>query len=268
MEGDTFDFKCAIKSRDPKENDNTIQTACSFANTKGGFIIFGVCRNSNGRYEIKGLDKYDNYAKEFGDKIKSINPTVYFVPSTFIPIPESDKVLIIMHIPLSQQRPHMIENGSIYCRTNKGNEIMNYNQVKEAFLGYEERRHKLRLLYVELLANNNIASDITLQSEDGRRVSFGEFNGDVITNLLADIYPVIQNDKELLRLILELRIKISQTNSRIRMSSSFALDANLGGVRSMSAQIDEMIKKYIVPTIEEIKKILESRYGLHNPFAE
>ncbi|CAN5455427.1 hypothetical protein BH18THE2_BH18THE2_20970 [soil metagenome] len=47
LEADTFEFKFEIKSRDPKINERIIQTSCAFANTDGGFIIFGVADLGN-----------------------------------------------------------------------------------------------------------------------------------------------------------------------------------------------------------------------------
>lgn len=268
MEGDNFDFKYEVKSRDPYERDNLVQTVCAFANTKGGFLIYGVLRDNSGKNELRGLERYDNYARDFGDRISQIDPTVYFAVSKFIPIPDNDKVLFVVHIPLSPQGPHMTDNGKFYYRTNKGNEIMTYNQVKGAFLGYEERRHKLRLLYIELIANNNIAQDILVRSDDhGKKIPLQEFEPDVIINLLPDIHPIIQDDRELLRLILKLRVEISQTNGRIRLAKSFALTRNTSAISSLTIEINDMIRYYVLPTIEEIKKMLESKYGVSNPFS-
>ena len=42
LETDTFEFKLAMKSRDPTIDGRIKETACAFANTNGGFIIFGV----------------------------------------------------------------------------------------------------------------------------------------------------------------------------------------------------------------------------------
>lgn len=108
---------------------------------------------------LVGLENSDDLSKEFGDKIRSINPTPYYdFVNPPIPIPHKDQVLFVAQIPKSSDRPHMkADVGRFYHRTNTGNEIMNYQQIKEAFLRYEERKSKLNLLYIELFSNSKIA---------------------------------------------------------------------------------------------------------------
>jgi hypothetical protein len=269
MEGDNFDFKYAIKSKEPSERDNLIQTVCAFANTKGGFLVYGVHRNSNGKNEIRGLEKYDNYSRDFGDKISSIDPTVYFVASKFISIPDTDKILFVTHIPLSPQRPHMTDKGNFYYRTNKGNEIMGHSEVKDEFLRFEERRHKLRLLYSELITNKEIAETlVTNDAELGRKYPITEFQTDVIINLLPDVYYLIQDNRDLLRALLDLRIKMEQTKSRVQLAKSAALQSNAAVTIALSTEINLMVKVHVLPRITEIRTILEKQYHIKNPFQE
>jgi predicted HTH transcriptional regulator len=42
LESDEFDFKLAMKNLNPVIDNKIIETSCAFANTDGGFIIFGV----------------------------------------------------------------------------------------------------------------------------------------------------------------------------------------------------------------------------------
>ena len=73
-ETDMFDFKAEL----PKV-DTLSRTVCAFANTNGGFLIFGVQdikASSNNR--IIGIAKNKDFIKEFQDKIKNIEPSVYF----------------------------------------------------------------------------------------------------------------------------------------------------------------------------------------------
>lgn len=272
MEGDTFDFKCAIKSRDPKENGNIIQTACAFANTKGGFIIFGVCRNSKGLYDIKGLERYDNYAKEFGDKIRSINPTVYFVPSSFIIIPHTERVLLVIQIPLSQQRPHMTENGNFYYRTNKGNEIMQYQQVKEGFLNYEERRQKLELLYMELVSAMVMAKHLSDQDEnETEKWSLGGYDINILSSLIPDVYPLIQHDIDLTKLLFRIRMQMININSEIQvfLHSVHEPGANKKlNVFAHNLQLRKLNSELLYPLLKKTIKHLERNYDIITPMQD
>ena len=78
LETNSFEFKASIKSRNPTDNMGIVETTCAFANTEGGFIIFGVedIRKSD-KDRIIGVRNSD-LAKEFGDRISGINPTVDF----------------------------------------------------------------------------------------------------------------------------------------------------------------------------------------------
>ena len=71
LEADEFEFKPAIKNRDPNLQTRIVETACGFANTDGGFIIFGVKDMGNKTDDrITGIDKSDDLATQFGDKLK------------------------------------------------------------------------------------------------------------------------------------------------------------------------------------------------------
>lgn len=150
-ETDTFDFKSALKYTVPcqrerdKYNEKLLNIVCAFANTYGGFIVFGIedAKNKAGENRIVGLDQTD-FGAEFGEKIKDLDPTVYYnFTNPPIKIANENKVIYIVHIPRSTNRPHMVSTGRsegrFYKRTNNGNNIMNYNEVKAEFLAYEER---------------------------------------------------------------------------------------------------------------------------------
>jgi hypothetical protein len=270
LETNTFDFKFTIKSLDPKTNQSIINTACAFANTNGGFLVFGVNRKDDAHYVIEGLDKSDNYAKEFGDKISSINPTIHFnFLNPPISIPKSNKILFVAEIPLSKDRPHMTENGVFYYRTNKGNEIMDYEQVKEAFLRYEERKHKLRFLYTELLYNNRVADSISgFHGDPGGDSDFPMFSTEVITNLMPDIYMLIQDNPDLIRKLFDLREGMGAVNLKISAYYSEMMAKELDGIefwRRRHGFFVRQIGNKIKPTINEIKSILEKEYDIKTP---
>jgi predicted HTH transcriptional regulator len=151
-ETDTFEFKPSLKPAfgDPKKrdefNERILNSVCAFANTYGGFMVFGIedLKNKSGEDRIVGLGRTD-LAVEFGERIKSIDPTIYYnFKNPPVPIPNKDKVIFVAHIPLSSSRPHMVSTtGRFYYRTDGGNKIMDYNEVKREFLTFEERRYKL-----------------------------------------------------------------------------------------------------------------------------
>lgn len=269
LETDKFDFKYQIRSRDPEYSKSIINTTCAFANTMGGFLVFGLHDIGAGRLEIEGVEWSDDLAKEFGDKIKSINPTVYFdFLNPPIEIPAKSKVVFVVYVPPSPDRPHMTDEGRFYYRTNEGNKIMSYEQVKESFLRYEERRHKMNLLYIELISNLSVAKGMLVTEQIDTNYSLLSFDTDVISDLLPDIYSIIQTDRELVQLLVRLRIQMSIVNSKIRMFHSQMIMplSNLKELtRSHNEYVRNQIDTIILPLTTNILNILESRFELRNP---
>lgn len=268
FETDTFDFKYKFKLPEPGHHENLVNTACALANTRGGFIVFGVQRKDNGLHEIEGIDKRDNIAMEFGQQLNNVNPAINFIPQNpAIEIPGTGKVLPVFHIPKSEKRPHANETNQFYYRTNKGNEHMNYEQIREAFLRYEEQRHNLRLLYLELGYNKNIAQEIKSVGSKASGDFYSElyFEFEIVVRLLPEIYPFIQNDEEFIKTLFELRSLLSTANSRIRMLHSF-IPLPLSNKRDLigghNAWIVPKIDTEIIPKIVTIQDSLSHWYDL------
>ena len=96
-ETDTFDFKPALKYTVPcqrerdKYNEKLLNTVCAFANTYGGFIVFGIedAKNKAGENRIVGLDQRD-FGAEFGEKIKDLDPILSYIITLIILLPISN----------------------------------------------------------------------------------------------------------------------------------------------------------------------------------
>ena len=99
------------------------KTVCAFANTEGGFLIFGIKDNRELSLaeRIIGIDPKRDFPREFGDKIRDkIDPPVYFeFKNPPIKIPNSTNVIHVIKIPQSSERPHMVvHDRRFYYRTN------------------------------------------------------------------------------------------------------------------------------------------------------
>jgi predicted HTH transcriptional regulator len=96
-EGYKFDYK-----KDLTDSDTITDLCCAFANTDGGFIIFGVDESSV--FSIFGL-KYDKeYSNKFSDKLRA-EPEIKFNMKN-IEVPKQNKYLYVFEIPKSDLRPH------------------------------------------------------------------------------------------------------------------------------------------------------------------
>jgi hypothetical protein len=96
---------------------------------------------------IEGIQDDKELAHKFGQKIRARSiPTIDFELPKIIPIPNSGKVLAVFHVPLSSERTHMslCQDQGFWKRTNKGNDVMTYDEIRMSFHNYEERVEKLK----------------------------------------------------------------------------------------------------------------------------
>lgn len=285
-ETDTFEFKPDLKPRhlDQRERDKfnlrIVESVDAFANTFGGFIVFGIedMKKKLGEDRIVGVDRTD-LAAEFGEKIKDIDPTVYYnFKNPAITIPHRNEVIFVVHIPRSVSRPHMVSTtGRFYYRTNKGNEIMSYHEVQREFLRYEERRNKLSLFYIEIISNLKIAERMAKLAntridsrEDFLHFSTLKFEMDIMNNLLPEIFGIIQNDQSLIKSIFKLKLQVSPINTKIGIFHSTA--SNIQEMKFQQETHNDYIRQNVqnrtLPLLKEIKEHLELRHGQTNPISD
>lgn len=264
-ESDMHDFKYDLPNA-----DTLTKICCSFANTKGGFVIFGI-RENNKHFEIMGIEEDKEIAHKFGQKLHAM-PTIYFELPKTIKIPDSDKVLIAFYIPLSPERPHIsnIKEGGrlFYKRTNKGNDYMTYEEIKMSFQNYEERREKLKLLYIELLSNIEQLDSMKVEDSSKENVySLVTLDSATINSLLTDLYTTIGQNKRLVQILFTIRERIKIINNKIKLFfSQVALPTT--NQKTKVIEHNEFINKNsdaLKPLIKEALEILEKEFDLKNP---
>lgn len=154
-ENDVFDLKATGDGK--AERLRTI--AAAFANTRGGFLIFGVANN----FEIVGVDNHEQ-PRDFGTTLgQAVEPSIDFLFSAPIKL-ANGKCVWVAHIPQSQRGPHSVrteQSLKFYKRSPGGlNEPMTYEEIRLAFQNSEARRTKLRMLIMELQLIRELATDI------------------------------------------------------------------------------------------------------------
>ena len=233
FESEHFDYKEMLPhSNDKAAKDRLKKTCCAFANTDGGYLVFGVSDNRElaPQNRLLGLSKELDFPEKFGNYPKNCFPSIYWQfknpPITL----SSGKLIQIVYIPASPESPHStghIEKGWQFMkRTNKGNEPMAPDEVRLRFLSFYEKRIKLELLKAELemLRDQAKSGYVDGEKEISTHLSIVTFDTNVIDTVLSDTFVLISRAPKLVKILGEIRI-------RVRMAAN-----SFGTVRHMLYQ--------------------------------
>src|SRR5687767_8751527 len=125
-----FDYKAVLNpTREPgseKLLESIRKTACSMANTDGGFTLFGVQdRGVNvptPLARIVGIPLGDDLLADFGRKTADIQPDLFFdaSPQPILLPGSNDRGVFVVQIPASLRRPHMVTSTGVFYRRGAG----------------------------------------------------------------------------------------------------------------------------------------------------
>jgi hypothetical protein len=226
FEAGRFDFKEVLSPTRETGRDTHLlsiaRTACSFANTAGGLMLFGV--KDPGRHRgvlpddlIVGVPPGD-LRKELGDRLQHIQPEIQFdtVPRGIELPGNAQRVVFVASILLSPRRPHMYQ-GVFYRRGDGGKaEWMSVYEVREQMLNTEERLRKVTLLRLEILQLMVLAEELERMKGDVFR-SAARFDTGAIKGLIADVCVVLPKEglEAHLRDLLGLPLAASEINREL-----------------------------------------------------
>jgi hypothetical protein len=231
-ESESFDWNVALPhSKDDTSKEGVTKSCAAFANSAGGFLVFGVSDDASAkpRDRMVGIEANAEFFEHFGVYPQRCRPTVPWTPRNPPLRLAGDREIHIIHFAKSWNGPHCYEGragGLVFPkRTNKGNENMSYDEVRGAFLGYYEKRLKLQLLRSEL---ENIR--VALEAMVIRRDNFDSayplttFDLAVIESVLSDTYTILTTDPVVLSQLTSIRRVCRLINNRLAMFfSSYAV---------------------------------------------
>lgn len=276
FETDTFDFKKLLVSKgDPNHNLRLSKTAAAFANSLGGFIIFGVKDWKQGltaQDRIVGIDYDSEMAQHFGNAIGRSDPSIFYIAGNPpIPIPGSERVIFVVKIPNSFKAPHSVSEDNrpcFYKRTNQGNEPMSHEEIRLAFLSRHERTRKLRMLirtlgdYLPAVAGLKLPAPA---SDGSVPMSLCDLNVGILDVLMSDLYVLLPDeDKELWPNLRELRDRAQSINEVMKLFRMRYFGGMLPVERvieSHNRYLDAMIPRFIELTETVTKQLYERGAG-------
>jgi hypothetical protein len=126
--------------REIGSNKEVAKDVCSFANGSGGLIIYGVEEQEPGVPRIVGIDPQDSVEQIDNVVASALSPRVKVI-TRLIPIPNSERALLVVSVPESDLKPHMVssyEDRRYYVRRNATNIKMDEIEIQDAY----QRRKK------------------------------------------------------------------------------------------------------------------------------
>lgn len=271
FETEDFDLKESLPdSRDATAKARLRGACCAFANTSGGFLLFGVAndRALSPPHRLKGLDPQADFPEHFGSFPQFCVPSVEWTFRNPPLILASGRVIHVVHIPKSWKAPHAVgsldKGWRFLKRTNKGDEAMNIDEIRASFLSYYEKRLRLQLLRAELSMLREQATNarITELTQVDKSYSLVTFDVTVIESILADTYPLTAASPKLLEALAALRHEVKIANNKIAIFFSVVeqpitgKDSTIRRHNEFMAAKCEMIKTLCTQAIEALEPIL------------
>jgi hypothetical protein len=226
-EDQRFDFKSASAIR-AGDSGRISATVCAFANTKGGFIVFGVEeRKDHSGWDCNPGPLNTEAPKLINDKIK-VDPAPSF-PAPFL-VPKDGKAYYILHVPASPYSTHSA-GGVYYYRSLSGNESMPPEMLRERILGQAERKGRVRVLLQEL-------DEVFIQAGQHAPPTSTDFEPDLtpfdlstILRVRADLHLAMSADADTIESLRLALSAIKKFNGVVNLASQQLASTSLPRVR-------------------------------------
>lgn len=267
FETDTFDIKENIPHKNDINGRQRLENStCAFANTDGGFLLFGIKDNKSLSVEerIVGIEQKRDFPREIGDKIRNVEPLIYYnFKNPPIKIPSNKNVIHVIEIPKSPKRPHMTSKREFYYRTNRGNVQMNYQQIKESFLEEEKRMEKLKLIFNELIKNKLYAKQMIVPTYGIKKnAPIGFLDSNVLQILLLDAEHVIKEKETIKKLtIITEKIRIIDQELKMAQIKIFSSGVSRKSIKELNEAFNIEVQQLEL-MINDMLCILKEQYGL------
>jgi Putative DNA-binding domain len=254
-ENDSFDFKA-----DLQPSDKQAKIVAAFANTRGGFLIFGV----TDKRVIEGVMNAE-LPRDFSGRLKNLEPSVACNFSASLML-ENDRRIYIVEVPRSNRGPHSVrsEERTIFLkRTPAGtNESMSYEEIRLAFQDTEMRRSKLALVASELDLIGSIASRLLDNTPDDPALGVHywtfvtRYPTTLLDTVLGDAFSLLASDTETWDMLAFLRDAVRNSNTAAKHLGDLAF-APLTNKEKDIAMLTGQIRRSAEAIVENAKNVRE-----------
>lgn len=153
-------------------NDTSIiKQVTAFSNTKGGYLVYGIAETGKGGHpqSINGVDRDTNTERLEQIILSNIVPRVS-VQMRKIPIPDTDRIILVVQIPEGQNKPYYNNHDKkYYKRYNFSATPMDENEIEWLYQSRFFGMGKLDRYMEEAIfqSQNKIPHDIQLNGMEG-----------------------------------------------------------------------------------------------------
>ena len=171
----TLDYKRDLPGTTDKDRNEFLNDLCSFANTAGGHLIFGMEDDNGIPTGIRGLgaavpDK--EILRLEGMREAGIRPRIPGVEFHAVPL-ESGSYVLVVRIPRSWAAPHMTEHR-FWGRNSKGKYRLDVDELRTLYAVKETVAERARLFWIDRV-NRVTAGETAMPLGDGGKIMLGLF---------------------------------------------------------------------------------------------
>lgn len=264
-ESDRHDFKSGL----PDARGLT-KLACAFANTFGGFIVFGVAESSTHKFNPIGVDPDGEIYGKLHGKVRA-EPEILISYPKLVEIPNSTKVIYIFEILRSTRRPHLptpADERIFWKRLGPSCCQMTLEEVRAQMVTLEEKREKLTLLLIDLFHKKR-SIDEQANVPDAHYTG-DVFSFDIIDRAVFEAYSLLQEDIATIGALDTLRKQFLLLNSeKQRVMSMLALSYPEKAKADLVIGYRDLVKScqpQIENLIEQIERSIGEKFGIFNPY--
>src|SRR5215208_225751 len=157
MELRLIEYKRELPGRSDGEKKEFLADVCSFANTAGGDLTYGIAESGGTPQHLVGIDADDVDAEisRLGSSIRDgIRPRIPGIQHQPVRL-ENGEHALVLRIPRSFARPHVVtykNHWKFYARTSNGKYQMDVDEVRRAFVLSESVADRIRAFRAERLS--------------------------------------------------------------------------------------------------------------------
>jgi len=154
----TIDYKLAFSGNSRDDKKEFLADISSFANSSGGWIIYGIREEQGVPVELVGMEDfdYDGFKLRLENLIRDcVKPRISGVQFSEKIEVAPNRYLAAIHIPKSWAAPHVVDfdgHWKFYARNSAGKYPLDVDEVRRAFALSETTGEKIRNFRLDRLA--------------------------------------------------------------------------------------------------------------------